>query len=134
MPTQSREQPVTIHTVLIVDDHPPSLKLTELVLKAAGVHVLSADTAVSALNMLRAEPVDLLITGIGLPDMNGLTMVRLLREDPRNQGTKVLILTAAAMKGDEEKAHAAGADAYFTKPLHARALVKVVMNLLHRTA
>jgi CheY-like chemotaxis protein len=66
-----------------------------------------------------------------LPGMDGLEFTRLLKRDPARRQITILALTAYAMKGDEEKAIAAGCDGYITKPIDTRTLTKLIDNYLN---
>ena len=65
--------------------------------------------------------------------MDGLSLVRKLRDDARFGQTYIVAFTAYAMKGDEEKSLAAGCDGYITKPIHPDALLEVVAGFLTKT-
>jgi CheY-like chemotaxis protein len=64
--------------------------------------------------------------------MDGLALTRLLKRDPIRRHITIVALTAYAMKGDEEKARAAGCDGYVTKPIDTRSLPKLIAGLLER--
>ena len=67
-----------------------------------------------------------------LPGMDGLQLTRQLRRDPSWQDVRIVALTAYAMKGDEEKALAAGCDGYITKPIDTERLARLVAEQLAR--
>jgi CheY-like chemotaxis protein len=67
---------------------------------------------------------------IQLPGMDGLELTRRLKANPARRGITILAMTAYAMKGDDEKAFAAGCDGYVTKPIDTRALPSVVADYL----
>lgn len=117
---------------LIVDDAPLNLKLLSVLLKANGYAVQTAETAEAALAMLASYTPRVLLVDIRLPGMDGLTLVRTLRAEPRHHDLTIVAVTASAMKGDEEVALAAGCDAYFTKPVDTRTLPSTLRNLLAR--
>ncbi|MBV9997571.1 MAG: response regulator [Verrucomicrobia bacterium] len=110
-------------TILIVDDHPINLKLARGVLEFAGHQVLQAADAEQARAILAAgiRP-DLILMDVALPGMDGLTLARCLKGDSATQAIPIVAMTAFAMKGDEQKALAAGCDAYLTKPIDTRQL------------
>lgn len=107
---------------LIVDDAPLNLKLLTVVLTANGYRVRTADTAEQAIEILATYLPALLIVDIRLPGMDGLTLVRTLRAQPRYRDLVMVAVTASAMKGDEDVALAAGCDSYITKPIDTRSL------------
>ena len=112
--------------VLIVDDNPANLKLARLTLETAGYHVRTATDADEALALLREFHPRVILMDIQLPGMDGLELTRQLKADPAMDGTRIVAMTAYAMKGDEEKALAAGCDGYVTKPIDTRALADAV--------
>jgi CheY-like chemotaxis protein len=118
--------------VLIVDDNPANLKLARVVLEDAGYAVATAVNASEvATSIDRCRPAVILMD-IQLPDMDGLELTRRLRQDPRYANIAIIALTAYAMKGDREKAIAAGCDAYVTKPIDVGALPQTVAAVIKR--
>ena len=117
-------------TILVVEDNPQNRKLARLVLEQAGHTVLEASDGEAGLRAVRdAEPA-LVLMDVQMPGMDGLAAVRSLRADPATARTKVLALTALAMKGDAERMLAAGFDAYIAKPFHYKDLQAAVARLL----
>src|ERR1051325_6144442 len=108
--------------ILIVDDTPVNLKLTRILLAAEGYKVLTAGSAEEALEMLRNHHPQLILADIQLPGIDGLEMTRRIKRDPATRDIAVVVLTAFAMKGDEQKAIEAGCDGYITKPIDTRTL------------
>jgi CheY-like chemotaxis protein len=117
-------------TVLVVDDHPTNLKLVSDVLAFDGYQILKARNAEEAQEVVRTSPPDLILMDIALPGMDGLTLTRKLKADARTRDIIVVALTAFAMKGDDEKARAAGCDGYITKPIDTRTLSGSVASYL----
>ena len=106
-----REDPI-----LIVDDNPLNLKLARVLLRSEGYRVETAVDAEEALRVLETFSPRLILMDLQLPGMDGLELTRRLKADPARRHIVVVALTAYAMKGDEEKARAAGCDHYVTKP------------------
>ena len=119
--------------ILIVDDNPINLKLARLILDSEGYVVATADDAEQALTTLQELAPALILMDLQLPGMDGLTLVRKLRDDARWNQTWIIAFTAYAMKGDEEKALAAGCDGYVTKPIDPDKLLGVVSGFLARS-
>ncbi len=120
--------------ILIVDDNPTNQLLAAHVLKHAGFSVLAAESAAQTLEVLKTVKPDLILMDIQMPEMDGLTLTRLLKSDPAYQNIPIVALTACAMKGDEEKAYAAGCDGYIAKPIDSRKLAQQIAELLpHHT-
>jgi CheY-like chemotaxis protein len=118
------------HSILVVDDNPSNLKLFTLLLAMPGYEVTTARTAEEALCILQRLQPELILMDLQLPDIDGLTLTRRLKLDPRHERTPIVAVTASAMKGDEEKALAAGVDGYMTKPLDKRAFRAMVKGYL----
>ena len=122
----SREQ------ILVVEDNPPNLRLARLVLRSAGYDVRTATDAEEALVALDGFAPALIVMDLQLPGLDGFELTRRLKADPRRGHIRVLALTAYAMKGDEQRALAAGCDGYLAKPIDADTLSRAVAELLER--
>ena len=108
--------------ILIVDDNPSNTKLLAFLLGSKGYEVRTAANADEALATLAEWKPRLILMDIQLPGMDGLTLTRQLKADPATADIPIIAATAYAMKGDEERARAAGCDGYFTKPIDTRRL------------
>ena len=117
-------------SILIVDDNAQNLKLARVVLANEGFDVHTASNAEDALQLLRTVTPRLILMDIQLPGMDGLELTRRLKADPATRAIRVIALTAYAMKGDDEKAFAAGCDGYITKPIDVERLPVVVSSYL----
>jgi CheY-like chemotaxis protein len=118
--------------VLIVDDTPLNLKLLEILLTANKYAVRSATTAEDALEVLQTFDPVLMLLDLRLPGMSGIELCKRLRANPQYDSTVIVAVTASAMKGDDEKALAAGFDGYVTKPVDTRAFPNVIADLMAR--
>jgi two-component system, cell cycle response regulator DivK len=112
--------------ILIVDDNPTNLKLVTFLVKSFGYHVVTAVDADTALAEVRTCVPDAILMDIQLPGIDGLELTRRLKMEATTRDVAVIALTAYAMKGDREKALAAGCDDYMTKPIDARTLRDVI--------
>jgi CheY-like chemotaxis protein len=122
-------------TILIVDDAPVSLKLTDILLRKEGYKVHATTDAEQALSILHSLHPDMMLVDIQLPGMNGLELTRHVKQDSRTRDIVVVALTACAMKGDDDRAFKAGCDGYITKPIETLTLAaKVREYLAHRAA
>jgi CheY-like chemotaxis protein len=120
--------------ILVVDDNPTNLKLACDLLACEGYEILRAVDAEEALRVLALRVPDLLLLDVALPGMDGLTLTRTLRADERTRNLGIVALTAFAMNGDEEKARAAGFDAYLTKPFDTSGLSRQLERVLEAKA
>jgi CheY-like chemotaxis protein len=121
--------------ILVVDDNAANLKLAWVLLVSEGYRVQTASDAEEALKILETFAPDLILMDIQLPGMDGLALTRRLKSDPARRHILIFALTAYAMKGDEEKALAAGCDGYITKPIDPITLpVLIAQRLAARAA
>ena len=116
--------------ILVVDDNPRNLKLAFDVLEDAGYEVVEAVNAEEAQSMIDRNLPDLILMDIALPGMDGLTLTRKIKANERTKHIRIIALTAFAMKGDDQKALAAGCDGYITKPIDIHQLPVQVAEIL----
>jgi CheY-like chemotaxis protein len=109
-------------SILVVDDNESNLRLMVALLETEGYVVKTALEAKEAMLVLETFEPQLILMDLQLPGMDGLEFTRLLKQDPARRHISIVALTAYAMKGDEEKAIAAGCDGYLTKPIDTRSL------------
>jgi len=121
-------------TVLVVDDEPDARELARRVLSEAGAAVLMAPGTNEALRLLRERRPDVLIGDIGMPDLDGYSLIRAVRALPESQGglTPALALTAFAGEDDARRSLAAGYHVHMAKPAEAADLVAAVARLAGR--
>ena len=118
------------HNILIVEDNAMNMELAVDLLEAAGYIVSKAGEAEAGIELARSSRPDLILMDISLPGMDGLAAAQTLKTDAATRSIPVVALTAHAMKGDEEKALAAGCSGYLTKPIDTRTFVKTVAAFL----
>ena len=116
--------------VLVVDDNPVNLRLVTMLLEQEGYVVDNAADAELAMGLLAHTVPDLILMDIALPGMDGLTLTRKLKADPRFKSIPTIALTAFAMKGDDQKAYQAGCDDYITKPIDTRQFLRQIARWL----
>jgi len=119
-------------TLLVVDDEPPVLKILQTRLKASGYEVLTASDGRDALEKIKANPPDLIVLDVLMPEVNGFQVCRTLKDDPALSGIPILMLTAKDTESDRFWGAEAGADAYMTKPYNAEELLTQIQELLSR--
>ena len=119
--------------ILVVDDEPMAHQLVNAVLRTMGdVTLDSAYGGAEALEKAKAEPPDLIISDVNMPDMDGLTLTQKLRETPGLTDTLILLLTARGEAQDRYEGFLQGADDYMTKPFDMLELQLRVKALLRR--
>lgn len=116
--------------ILVVDDNPDNVKLLVFLLRKHGYQVETAASAEEALVVLSRFRPALILMDIQLPGMDGLELTRQLKGDPKTREILILVVTAYAMKSDEERSMAAGADGYIVKPIDTRKLPGVIATYL----
>ena len=116
--------------MLVVDDDPKTIEHLGLFLRDAGFAVRVAYDGEAALDVARAEPVDLVLLDVMLPKLDGFAVCRALRE---NGDVPIILLTARGMEADKLRALADGADDYITKPYSGKEVVARVRAVLRRT-
>ena len=116
--------------ILIVDDNATNLKLVAYLMKANGYTVDTALEAEAAIAAIRANHPDVILMDIQLPGIDGLELTRRLKADAATRDIVIVAVTAYAMKGDQDKALAAGCDDYITKPIDTRALPETIAHHL----
>ena len=104
-------------TILVAEDNLVNRELIREMLESWGFRVLEAPDGVQALQIIEKELPDLILVDIQMPGQDGFAVMRKIRSDGKLAAIPVLALTAYAMRGDSEKALAAGFDAYITKPI-----------------
>ena len=112
--------------VLVIDDNELNQELLGYLLAAAGFAVHTAGDATQALQALQTLRPGLILMDLQLPGISGLDLARRIKADPAHCDATIVAVTAHAMKGDEEKARAAGCDGYVAKPIQASTFVKTV--------
>jgi len=108
--------------ILVVEDNLANQLLTTSVLIRDGFETEVADCAEDALVSIKARRPDLILLDVQLPGMDGLTFASSLRSVPEAAGVPVVALTSHAMRGDRERAMAAGCVGYLSKPIDTRTL------------
>jgi adenylate cyclase len=116
--------------ILVVDDTAHNVKLLADLLAAKGYAVSTASSGPEALARVEAEPPDLILLDIVMPDMSGYEVCRTLRDNPATATLPVVLVTALDPGEERVKGLEAGADDFLTKPIHQAELVARVRSLL----
>jgi CheY-like chemotaxis protein len=118
-------------SILVVDDEEDARGIVEQVLRDQGASVTAVGSADEALSTFAALKPDVLVSDIGMPDIDGYALIRRVRALPLDRGgrTPAVALTAYARKEDAQRAFAAGFQMYVAKPVEPSQLATVVANL-----
>jgi two-component system cell cycle response regulator DivK len=117
-------------TLLVVEDNEQNLELVLYLLEEAKLRVIVARTADEAREVWRRELPSLVLLDMHLPGIDGMSLVRELREDPRTASLPVVAVTAHAMRGDRERFLAGGCNGYIAKPIQPATFVDEVRAYL----
>jgi two-component system chemotaxis response regulator CheY len=117
-------------TILIVDDSTILRTMVRDALEADHHHVLEAADAGAALRTVETAPPDLVITDVNMPDTDGITLVRTLRQRERERFIPILVLTTEASDDMKQRGRAAGATGWLVKPFDPARLRDTVKRVL----
>ncbi len=128
-PTPGASQP----TILIIENEVSNRLLVERVLSTRGYRCLSAANGREALDLLDRESVDLILTDLSMPVMDGYRATQHIRARPELVDVPIVAVTAYALSDESQAALRAGCTEYLTKPFKPRQLLDVVERLLHQS-
>lgn len=117
--------------VLTVDDSRTILAMLHHALSGAGFEVLQAADGREGLEVLAHEPVDVVITDVNMPVMDGIEFIRQVRASGRYQGLPILILTTETSQEKRDMGRAAGGTGWIVKPFDPERLISVIRRVVH---
>jgi CheY-like chemotaxis protein len=126
---KTRREVPSGRTALVVDDVADVTEMLAVVLTHAGYDVTTAGSAPAALSFARAQHFDVIISDIGMPEMNGYQLAREVRQLPGYETTPMVAVTGYSMFDDKERSTKAGFSAHMTKPIDPRALLDLIEQL-----
>ena len=118
--------------ILVVEDNDMNMQLVEFLLEEGGYDIVKATSGEEALAITRDASPDLILMDIHLPGMDGLSVVRAMKEDARTSRIPILALTAHAMRGDRDRFLDAGCDGYISKPIDVKTFVASIERYIAR--
>ncbi len=118
-------------TILIVEDNDLNMKLFNDLLQAHGYHTVQTKDGRAAIGLAREHRPDLILMDIQLPEISGLEVTRMLKEDDELRSIPVIAVTAFAMKGDEEKIREGGCEGYIAKPISVASFLQTIAKFLN---
>ncbi|MFB2934418.1 ATP-binding protein [Aerosakkonemataceae cyanobacterium BLCC-F154] len=135
-PLSIADYPLAKVTVLLVDDEEDARDVVEFTLQQAGAKVIIAQSAREAVELFSQSKIDVLVSDIGMPLMDGYMLIRQIRNMPVEQGSQVpaIALTAYAGEVDRQQAFSAGFQQHISKPVHPEKLIKAIVNLTKMSA
>ncbi len=115
--------------ILTVDDSKTIREMVSFTLKNAGFSVIEAYDGKHALEVLGNEKVDLIITDVNMPNMDGLTLTKTLRSNDNFKFTPILILTTEGDEAKKQEGRSAGATGWLVKPFNPEKLLQVISKV-----
>ena len=122
-------EPQERKSALVVDDVADVTEMLAVVLSHAGYSVVTAASAPAALKAARERQFDVVISDIGMPEMNGYQLAREMRMMPGYETVPMVAVTGYSMFDDKERSTNAGFNAHMTKPIDPRALLDLIEQL-----
>lgn len=117
--------------ILTVDDSRTMLAMLRHTLSGAGFEVIQAEDGQQGLDLLRNESVDLVITDINMPVMDGIEFIRNVRASGVHSSLPILILTTESSQEKRDQGRAAGGTGWIVKPFDPEKLISVIHRVLH---
>jgi len=117
-------------TVLVVDDSPTMRQMVSFTLTSAGYQVIEAGNGKEALTKAGGSKLDLVVTDLNMPEMDGISLIKELRKNPSFKFTPILMLTTEAADDKKKAGQAAGATGWIVKPFNPEQMMAVVKKVL----
>ncbi len=118
------------NTILTVDDSASMRQMISFTLKQAGYNVVEAQDGQDALNKLSANEINMVITDLNMPNMDGITLIKEVRKLPQYKFMPMIMLTTESQDDKKQEGKAAGATGWIVKPFNPEQLVGVVKKVL----
>ncbi len=112
--------------ILLIEDIPDNASLVKRVLNSQGYYVAWAETAEAGLSQAEQDPPDMILLDLGLPDIDGQTLVGYLRDIPGIEATPIIAVTAWPEETARMMVSAYGCNGYISKPIDVSAFIKMV--------
>jgi len=116
--------------ILVVEDHEDNRRILRDLLGTTGYEMIEAEDGAEGVAKAKAEKPDLILMDIQLPLLDGYEATRQIKAEPALAAIPIIVVTSYALSGDEEKAKAAGCDAYVSKPYSPRQLLQKIREFL----
>lgn len=117
-------------TIMVVDDSASLRQVVGIALRGAGYDVIEGCDGRDALNKLTGQKVHLVISDVNMPNMDGITFVKNLKQLPAYKFTPVIMLTTESQEGKKQEGQAAGAKAWVVKPFQPAQMLAAVAKLV----
>ena len=117
-------------TALVVDDSQSMRQMVAFTLRQAGFDVIEGEHGQAGLDRLGGRKVDLVVTDLNMPVMDGISMIKQIRAQPANKFTPILMLTTESQDSKKQEGKAAGATGWVVKPFDPQQLLGVVQKVV----
>jgi two-component system chemotaxis response regulator CheY len=117
-------------TALIVDDSTSMRQMVSFTMKEAGFDVLEGVNGQDALKRVEGQRVDVVVTDLNMPVMDGITFIRQLRTNPLYKFTPILMLTTESQDSKKQEGKAAGATGWIIKPFNPQQLLGIITRVV----
>ena len=114
--------------ILVIEDQPDNRRILRDLLGSVGYDLTEAENGALGVESALAEPPDLILMDIQMPEMDGYEATRRIKADPRGAAVPIIAVTSFALSGDEAKAREAGCDDYVAKPYSPRVMLAKVVE------
>ena len=118
--------------ILVVDDDKTTRKILSLYLKGKGYEVVTAENGLDALEKMGTENINLVLTDMNMPFMDGIELTKTLKADPNWKHIPILMVTTEADEEEKKRAATAGVDDYLVKPANAEQVTASVKKILKK--
>ncbi len=117
-------------TILVAEDSSSIRKFITLALKMAGYNVIDAVDGMDAIEKMSGQDIDLVVTDLNMPNVDGFNLIKTIRENPKNADLPILILTSLNNERDIREAMEVGANSYLIKPFNDKKLLYEISKYL----
>lgn len=118
-------------TIMVADDSAIIRKLISFSLAVSGYEIISVSDGMEALEILPKENIDLLITDLNMPNVDGFELIKAIRENDDLKNTPIIVLSNLSETDDIERALQFGADSYLIKPFEQKTILSEVSKYLN---
>ncbi len=117
-------------TIMIVEDNEMNIRLFSDLLKSKGYTVISCMDSTKAIQLIKDNRPDGILMDIQMPEISGLELTRMIRDDAAIRDTKIIAVSAFAMDEDITRIHEAGCDAYISKPIEIGSFFSTISHYI----
>ncbi len=116
-------------TIMVVDDSASIRQVVSIALKGAGYEVIEASDGKDALSKMTGQKIHLIVSDVNMPNMDGITLVKEVKQHPQYKFTPIMMLTTESGDGKKQEGKDAGAKGWLVKPFQPPALLSAVAKL-----